>query len=120
MSAIGIFRQSSAKVVPCAPMRHMVPSMRHPSLALVLLLCASLSGCSGCYSAPRPNLTEVMIAARDLPAGITIQRGDIKIVGIPSSDLPPHAPRKKSEVFGHNTLVPIPKGAVILSEEVSQ
>ena len=54
-----------------------------------------------------------MIAARDLPAGITIQEADIRIVMIPLSDLPPDTPRRRSDVFGHKTLVPIPKGKLI-------
>jgi len=88
--------------------------MRHPSLALVLVTIALLSAC---YPAPR---TEAIIAARDLPAGITIQEADIKIVYIPSSDVPPGNLRRKSDVVGHKTLVPISKHEFIFTARVSR
>jgi len=100
-------------------MTRIVPQMKHPSLALVLLMCALLSGCSACYSAPQPNLVSVMIAMRDLPPGITIQEADIQIVKIRRSDLPPGAPRRWSDVLGHKSLVPISKGAFILLSDLT-
>ena len=90
--------------------------MRRSSLALVLMVIAFMSGC---YSAPSPNLAEVIVAAHDLPPGIAIQEADIKIVKIPSSDLPPRTPRSKSDVLGHKTLVPISKGVFISSSQLN-
>ena len=90
-----------------------------PPIGLVLILSAMLSGCSACYSAPSTNGAEVIVASRDLPPGITVQEADIKIIKIPWSDLPPHTPRRKSDVLGHKTLVPIAKGEFILSSGVS-
>lgn len=94
-------------------MTRIVPPMRYPPLALVLLMCSLLSGCSGCYAAPQPNVVSVMIDVRDLPPGVTIQEADIQVVEIPRSDLPLGTPRRRSEVLGNKSLVPITKGMLI-------
>ena len=101
-------------------MRRIAPPMRLASIVLVLLMTASLCGCSGCDSAPRPDLVEVIVAARDLPLGITLQETDIKIVNIPLSDLPPRSPRRKSDVVGHKILVRISKGVFISLSQVDR
>ncbi len=89
-------------------------AMRRIVLPLVFLTTALL--CT-CYSVPR---TEAVIAARDLPVEITIQEADLKMVNIPSSDVPPGNFRGKSGVVGHKTLVPISKNEFILTSGVSR
>ena len=56
---------------------------------------------------------DVIVAANDLQVGQRVEERDIRIIRIPSSDLPPGAPRKRSDVIGHGVIVPISKGEFI-------
>lgn len=89
-------------------------------IALVVIMSAVQSGCYGCYSPPSANLAAAIIASRDLAPGVTIQEADIRIIKTQSSNLPPLAPRRKSDVLGHKTLVPIAKGQFILTSGLSR
>jgi pilus assembly protein CpaB len=62
---------------------------------------------------------EVIVAANDLQVGQRVEEGDIKIIRIPTADLPPHAPRKRSEVLGHGVIIPIAQGEFILSNRLA-
>lgn len=62
---------------------------------------------------------EVMVAADDLQVGARVEEKDIKVIHIPAADLPPGAPRKKSEVLGHGVIVPISKGEFILPNRLA-
>ena len=57
---------------------------------------------------------QVMVAANDLQVGARVEEHDIKVIQIPSADLPPGAPRRKADVIGRGVILPIPKGAFIL------
>jgi Flp pilus assembly protein CpaB len=61
----------------------------------------------------RPDV-QVMVAPHDLKVGTVIDEHDIKIITIPQADLPPAAPRRRSDVLGHTVIVPIAKGEFIL------
>ena len=63
---------------------------------------------------PKDPGVEVMVAAHDLEVGTVIDDYDIKIVRIPQVDLPPGAPRRRSDVLGHKVIMPIAKGEFIL------
>lgn len=105
---------TTVKVVRYRAMNRFVPL-----LALMLLI---QSGCSACYTSSvpaRPAMTDVIVADHNLEPGITIQEVDIRIVRIPKSDLPPHTPRKRSDVIGHKTLVPIAKGQFIFPSQLN-
>ena len=65
------------------------------------------------------NMAQVMVAANDLQVGARIEEADIKVIQIPSSDLPPGAPRLKADVKGHGVIIPIPKGQFILPSELA-
>lgn len=62
---------------------------------------------------------QVMVAANDLQVGAKVEERDIRIIQIPSSDLPPTAPRKRSEVIGHGVIIPIARGEFILPNRLA-
>lgn len=62
---------------------------------------------------------DVIVAADDLQVGARVEEHDIKIIRIPVSDLPPGAPRKRSEVLGHGVIIPITKGEFILPTKLA-
>jgi len=62
---------------------------------------------------------EVMVAADDLQVGARVEEHDIKVIRIPSGDLPPGAPRKRSDVIGHGVIIPISKGEFILPNRLA-
>jgi len=62
---------------------------------------------------------EAIVAADDLQVGARVEAHDIKIIRIPSGDIPPGAPHKTSEVIGHGVIVPISKGEFILPNRLA-
>ena len=62
---------------------------------------------------------DVIVAANDLQVGARVEERDIRIIRIPSADLPPGAPRKRSDVIGHGVIVPISKGEFILPNRLA-
>ena len=62
---------------------------------------------------------DVMVAADDLQVGARVDEHDIKVIRIPAADLPPGAPRKRSDVIGHGVIVPISKGEFILPNRLA-
>lgn len=62
---------------------------------------------------------DVIVAADDLQVGARVEERDIKIIKIPAADLPPGAPRKRSDVLGHGVIVPISKGEFILPNRLA-
>lgn len=67
----------------------------------------------------RDSGVEVIVAANDLQVGARIEDHDIKIIKIPPSDLPPSAPRRKSDVLGHGVIIPIAQGEFILPNRLA-
>lgn len=62
---------------------------------------------------------EVMVAANDLQVGSRVEEHDVRIIRIPGADLPPGAPRKRSDVIGHGVIMPISKGEFILPNHLA-
>jgi pilus assembly protein CpaB len=62
---------------------------------------------------------DVIVAANDLQVGARVEEHDIRVIRIPSADLPPGAPRKRSEVIGHGVIIPISKGEFILPNRLA-
>jgi pilus assembly protein CpaB len=62
---------------------------------------------------------EVIVAANDLQVGQRVEDRDIRVIRVPASDLPPTAPRKKSDVVGHGVIIPISKGEFILPNRLA-
>jgi pilus assembly protein CpaB len=62
---------------------------------------------------------DVIVAANDLQVGARVEERDIRIIRIPASDLPPGAPRKRSDVIGHGVIIPISKGEFILPNRLA-
>src|SRR5579872_3419965 len=67
----------------------------------------------------RDSGVEVIVAANDLQVGARIEEHDIKIIKIPAADLPPGAPRRRSDVLGHGVIIPIFKGEFILPNRLA-
>jgi pilus assembly protein CpaB len=89
-------------------------------LALALGFLASMSVYKNLQKSPSDPLVEVMVAADDLQVGSKVEEHDVKIIHIPSADLPPGAPRKRSEVIGHGVIVPISKGEFFLPNRLAE
>jgi pilus assembly protein CpaB len=68
---------------------------------------------------PSDSGAEVMVAANDLQVGAKVEERDIKVIRIPSGDLPPGAPRKKADVVGRGVIIPISKGEFILPNRLA-
>jgi len=62
---------------------------------------------------------DVIVAANDLQVGAKVEEHDIKIIKVPAADLPPGAPRRRSDVVGHGVIVPISKGEFILPNRLA-
>ncbi len=62
---------------------------------------------------------DVIVAANDLQVGARVEERDIKVIRIPSGDLPPGAPRKRTDVIGHGVIIPISKGEFILPNRLA-
>src|SRR5579864_2512035 len=67
----------------------------------------------------RDSGVEVIVAANDLQVGARVEEHDIKIIKIPPADLPPGAPRRRSDVLGHGVIIPIFKGEFILPNRLA-
>src|SRR5579864_3975469 len=67
----------------------------------------------------RDSGVEVIVAANDLQVGARVEEHDIKIIKIPPADLPPGAPRRRSDVLGHGVIIPIAKGEFILPNRLA-
>ncbi|HUO16046.1 MAG TPA: Flp pilus assembly protein CpaB [Verrucomicrobiae bacterium] len=62
---------------------------------------------------------DVIVAADDLQVGTRVEDHDIKIIKIAGADVPPGAPRRKSDVVGHGVIIPIAKGEFILPNKLA-
>lgn len=62
---------------------------------------------------------DVIVAADDLSVGARVEEHDIKIIRIPVADLPPGAPRRRSDVLGRGVIIPITKGEFILPTKLA-
>ncbi len=62
---------------------------------------------------------DVIVAADDLQVGAKVEEHDIRIIKVPATDLPPTAPRKRSDVLGHGVIIPIAKGEFILPNRLA-
>lgn len=68
---------------------------------------------------PTDSGADVMVAANDLQVGAKVEERDIKVIRIPSADLPPSAPRRKADVVGRGVIIPISKGEFILPNRLA-
>jgi Flp pilus assembly protein CpaB len=73
---------------------------------------------TSCFLLKTDERVDIVVAATDLPAGKQITDRDITITSIPVSAITRDMPRKSSEVIGHTTRMPIPKGEQILLSKV--
>jgi len=64
-------------------------------------------------------VAQVIVAANDLQVGARIEKRDIKIIQIASSDLPQGAPRAEKDVLGRGVIIPISKGEFILPNRLA-
>lgn len=73
----------------------------------------------GKSSGGKEQQIDVMVAANDLQVGARVEEHDIRIINIGVADLPPGAPRRKSEVIGRGVILPISKGEFILPTKLA-
>jgi len=91
----------------------------------VLALAAGLLAALYVYKNLQPrsgmpaDMAQVMVAATDLQVGNRVEDRDIKVIQIPSADLPVGAPRRKADVIGRGVIAQIPKGAFILPNNLA-
>lgn len=90
------------------------------ALAVGLGFLASLYVYRNMQKGPSDPGVEVMVAADDLQVGSKVDEHDVKIIRIPATDMPPGAPRKRSDVVGHGVIIPISKGEFILPNRLAQ
>jgi pilus assembly protein CpaB len=90
------------------------------SLAIAVGFLASLYVYRNMQKGPSEPGVEVMVAADDLQVGSRVEERDVKIIRIPAADLPPGAPRKRSDVIGHGVILPVSKGEFILPNRLAQ
>jgi Flp pilus assembly protein CpaB len=72
------------------------------------------------FSQETDSTVEVIVAAHDLRVGTVLDDYDIRIIRISAADLPPGAPRRRSEVLGHTVIVPIARGTFILPTQLQR
>lgn len=91
------------------------------ALALAIAFLVSVTvykNLQGKMGSPDPGV-QVMVAANDLQVGSRVEEHDIRIISVPAADLPPGAPRKRSDVIGHGVIMPISKGEFILPNRLA-
>ena len=91
------------------------------SLALVISFLVSVTAYEKLQviAASRESRIEVMVAAEDLQVGAKLEEHDIRIIKIAATDLPPGAPRRRTDVVGHGVILPIFKGEFILPNRLA-
>ncbi len=63
--------------------------------------------------------SDVIVAANDLQVGSKLQDGDVRMVRVPASVLPPNAFRSKSQLIGRGVILPIQRGEFILPSKLA-
>ena len=72
------------------------------------------------HASPNGLATEdVVLATDDLQVGTKISDRDLKVVRLPSSDLPPNRFHQKSRIVGRGVILPIAKGEFILPNKLA-
>ncbi len=70
-------------------------------------------------TAPAQAGVDVVLAANDIQVGARIEDKDVKVVKLPSGDLPPNYFRQKSQVTGRGVILPISRGDFLLPNKLA-
>lgn len=62
---------------------------------------------------------DVIVAANDIQVGAKLQDGDIRMVKVPASVLPPNSFRSRSQIIGRGVILPIQRGEFILPSKLA-
>lgn len=62
---------------------------------------------------------DVIVAASDLQVGAKVQDGDIRMVKVPASVVPPNNFRSKAQIIGRGVVLPIQRGEFILPSKLA-
>src|ERR1700758_2915756 len=62
---------------------------------------------------------EVIVAANDIQVGAKVQDGDIRMVRVPVSVVPPNSFRSRSQLIGRGVILPIQRGEFILPSKLA-
>src|SRR5947209_5950134 len=63
--------------------------------------------------------SDVIVAAGDLQVGAKVQDGDVRMVKVPVSVVPPNSFRSKSQIIGRGVILPIQRGEFILPSKLA-
>jgi len=63
--------------------------------------------------------SDVIVAASDLQVGSKVQDGDIRMVKVPASVVPPNSFRSKAQIIGRGVILPIQRGEFILPSKLA-
>src|ERR1700758_3867494 len=63
--------------------------------------------------------SDVIVAANDLQVGSKLQDGDVRMVKVPASVLPPNSFRSRSQLIGRGVILPIQRGEFILPSKLA-
>ncbi len=63
--------------------------------------------------------SDVIVAASDLQVGSKLQDGDIRMVKVPTSVVPPNSFRSKAQIIGRGVILPIQRGEFILPSKLA-
>lgn len=66
-----------------------------------------------------PTGEDVIVAANNIQVGAKIEEHDIKLVKMPTADLPADIFRKRSSVIGRGVVIPISKGEFVLQSKLA-
>lgn len=62
---------------------------------------------------------DVIVAANDMQVGAKLQDGDIRMVKVPASVVPPTSFRSRSQIVGRGVILPIQRGEFILPSKLA-
>jgi pilus assembly protein CpaB len=62
---------------------------------------------------------DVIVAANDIQVGAKLQDGDIRMVKVPASVVPPNSFRSRSQIIGRGVILPIQRGEFILPSKLA-
>jgi pilus assembly protein CpaB len=63
--------------------------------------------------------SDVLVATSDISVGTKLGDGDVKVIKLPASGIPPNAVGRKAQVIGRGVIVPIAKGEFILPSKLA-
>ena len=70
-------------------------------------------------AADRSPLTDIVVAARDLPVGTRMEEADLRLVKLPASELPDAVFHSKADIVGHSAVQSMMRGDLLLPNKLA-